>query len=303
MSSSHPTRPELFKTFLKSHPPRMNESISLLERRLFEKLVSTYEEQWRDYYLPHLLEWIKNPISDLDPALYRGDELQLFRPHHETDYSNWLSWLLSESNPAAKLLQRATLTAMCPDLEEKALPLLKVEREVGVSKGYDEHSGALDFLLLNKDHKLLFLVENKTRTPTDDELKKNRGYRESIDYEYPGYPNKRFVLLAPDTEQVNPDINSKYGNFELAEWRGLSRSLRSVLMNKKLADDVRNEVFTGLFVAAIEGYILGYPVAAWRLLLQHDASRPESNLALLAKVVASSGYHNYLEEFYANSQR
>jgi len=243
-----------------------------------------------------------DPISELDPALYRGDELQLFRPHHEVDYSNWLSWLLLESNPAADLLQKTVLISMCPDLEGTVLPVFEIEREFGVRQGHDEHSGSLDFLLLNEEHKLLFVIENKTRTPTDDELKKHKGYRQSIEDAFPDYPAKRFILLVPDVEQVNSKVNAEYGDFELAEWSSLSKALRAVLMSRKLSGDVRNEVFTGLFIAAIEGYIIGYPVAAWRRLLRYETDQPEGDIALLAKVVASSGYHNYLEEFYAQNQ-
>jgi hypothetical protein len=294
-------RNKLFKAFLKAHPPRLNEALRFLDRDLFERLVSTYEEQWRDYYLPQLLEWEKNPKSKRDPALYRGDELQLFRPHHEIDYSNWLSWLLSENNPVAHLLQNAVLTAMCPDLENTDLPLFKVEREFGVRRGHDEHSGSLDFLLLNKERKMLFVIENKTRTPNDDELKKHRGYRASIEDKFHDYTNKHYILLVPDVESVNKEVNSKYGDFKLAEWSALSKSLRAIVMDRALADDVKNEVFTGLFVAAIEGYVLGYPLAAWRRLLNHDSSESRSDLAFLAKAIASSGYHYYLEDFYGKS--
>jgi len=264
----------LFEAFLERYPLGKKIEEFFLKRILFQRLVDSYEAHWRDYCLPRLLKWKKSHLSKLDPARFRGDELQLFRPHHEVDYSNWMSWLLSESNRDAEVLQRAVLVAMCPDLKEKDLPLFKIKREVGVMEGYEEQSGSLDLLLLDPGEEMLLVIENKTRNPEAGELEKHEGYRKSIVDEYPNVAVKRFLFLLPNKDDIQPEINKKHGNFELAEWSQVARALRSLLMRQEFLNDVKNEVYVGLFISAIEGYILGYPLGAWRHILLADNQCP-----------------------------
>jgi hypothetical protein len=288
---------ELFSKFVARYTSLgKNDSPIPLEKGLFAKFYFTYEKQWHDYYLQILQkQWAKTPEAKLDPALYRGDELELFRPDHETVYSNWLAWLLSENSSMPELLQENIIKSICPKLDDKSarkLKLFKVTTEAVVEEGIEGHSGRLDILLVNDE--IVIVIENKIREPGEAELIKHDGYQSSIEKDPSTDEHEQyFILLVPKLE----DLPNSHG-FTPASWKNIAGCLRELVMAGQFAGDKTLEVLAGLFVAAIEHHILGFPVQAWRSILRGDSS----DMAICARMVASSGYYSYLEGCYADDK-
>jgi hypothetical protein len=244
------------------------------------------ERHWKKWEEPRLHTLRLAQAAATDPAHVRGDELELFRSHHEEDYSNWLAWLFSPSSPAHRILQPTLLHEVC------GVPIrhgaFDIFREVPVDEGFDGHPGYLDLLLKNKGSRTVVVIENKTRNPSLDELGKHPGYARSIRAKYPGW-NHHFVLLVPHAAAVPTD--RKDDGFRVCEWSTLSRALRLTLARRQLSAYPDVEVLVRLFVGAIESYVLDYPVAAWRHVL--TASCPDP---IEVHVVTASRYLDYLEE-------
>jgi hypothetical protein len=255
----------------------------------FAVFVDSVERGWAESALPRLKQ-LREHATDGEPALARGDELQLFRPQHETDYSNWLAWLFSDGGESATVLQPTLLRALAPD--ESPAPLT-ITRERWVAEGFEDHAGSIDLILRTPGDALVLVVENKTRAPSADELRKHPGYARSVRRDYPR-SRLRFVLLVPDELEVPRIVPAD--EFKAVSWRRLTLELRQTLAKEILP--VRIAVFVGLFVAAVERFVLRYPVSIWRDWLLADSPQAAPSATAL-RVLSASGYIDYLEESYA----
>ena len=232
------------------------------------------------------------PKSSPDPALLRGDELALFRAHHENDYSNWLAWLFSETNPACEILQQTLFRQAFRLLP--GIGVFRVCRERRVEEGFENQTGRLDLQFARTKSKTIVVIENKTVDPNPAELEKHKGYAKSIRENYSGW-NHHLVLLVPRKAALPRD--AEMHGFEICEWKDLSMALRRMVAHGRLQAYADIEVLVRLFVGAIEGHLLAYPVTAWRQFLTGDL--PDQ---VGARAIVRSGYVDYLEDAYAHTE-
>jgi hypothetical protein len=273
-----------FRRFIAAFPGRPVTRVVVDPPALFAELTEIYDASWASAEGPRIEALRARPSAARDPALARGDELELFRPHHENDYSNWLAWLLSETNTDAATLQRAVLAALCPDRDGPCT--FRVMREVVAYEGHVGHEGRLDLLLLSEQHRSLVAVEVKTRHPGLEELLKNAGYARWLAARWPGW-TRELVLLVPDAGVVPPGAPPEFRN---ASWGQIARSLRAILEDTSLGE--RSRLLVELFVSAIEGHVLDLPVFTWRRILR-ERHRPVHGIE--ARAMSLGGYVEHLE--------
>lgn len=283
---------EVMATFASLYRREHTGAAAAPARDIFPEFLHALQELWHSKYAPRLVALRADRRSRLDPALDRGHELELFRSHHETVYSSWLKWLLSETNPAARVLQPALVHALAGGGDE-APPLGTwfALREPVVREGHDGHGGRLDILLINEPARAVITVENKVRAPSEAEVMKHAGYIRSIEGSYPR-PEWRhfFTLLVPDPDAV---LDPGHRSIRVVGWRRVAACLRRMVLGADV--DSRSSWQMGLVVSAIEGHVLDYPVGIWREFLMAGALAEQHALTL----VTATGYLDYLEDCYA----
>lgn len=192
----------------------------------------------------------------LDPFSLPISEHRHLRKLNENDYSDWLAWTLrvlciNSSNPYSLCDELFFDRKSSINTDDKN-PLI-ITREYIVEKGHEESSGRLDLLIHSKSLSKYIHIEVKVFDAESADLKKNDGYADSLDEQFPDCVSH--VLLVLDHQNVSYRHGKKDHEFKVVKWIDLSRRLRRIALNESSPSLIPG--ITLFFCSIIEQKLLG----------------------------------------------
>jgi hypothetical protein len=179
------------------------------------------------------------PLSDpLDAQFFLHRQLDSSR---EEVYSDWLHWIfehIKEAELIGSVLKSEVIT--------QAAGTLQIDREVGVPHGHHGKTGRLD-LVFRQGTDWLSVIEIKTRAYVEEDLKKHRGYRKSVES-----GQTDFIFLAIDPPGI--DLES----FRFVSWATVCIELRRIAPNLLGPGEILGTAMMLAFVGAVERNLLGF---------------------------------------------
>jgi hypothetical protein len=205
------------------------------------------------------------PFGVQEPFFMDLSNNRLFLNAREENYSDYLAWLLDQVSENKEWLIRQFLKISECELNNIDLKDKKptIAREFPVKEGYEGQSGRIDILILYETEKVLIDVEVKI-TDADsviEELKKNNGYRKSLEAIYPKDKYKHFHrLLATEAKEENYNNESKDKTewYYPIEWHEVCYSLRQLVLSGVLKNKILLKALIVSFAGIVEQSLLGY---------------------------------------------
>src|SRR5271157_206997 len=175
---------------------------------------------------------------------------RFFTGGREEGFSDWLAWLMKQidSSDLLKLLDVAEPDIIQACESEKP----RIDREVPVEEGHDEHTGRIDILIHFEKCKVLINVEIKVTNAEEADLIKNVGYDNSL--------KRRFPQIAPENRHnkllVIEAMKDDYDGYKVLTWENLCKELRRIVKTKEY-DILFRALCLGL-TGAVEQTLLGF---------------------------------------------
>lgn len=184
------------------------------------------------------------PLSDpLDVQFHLHRQLSASR---EEVYSNWLQWVLQQvrdPGPIGRILGSAR-----PDGFANSQEPISIDREEWVERGHVDQTGKLD-LVVRQGNQILAVVEVKTREYSAEDLKKHKGYRDSLASTSPG---AELIFLAVERPEFD------LGGFRFVSWADVCIALRIAAAQMLAPEQILGTSLILAFVGAVEQNLLGF---------------------------------------------
>ncbi len=168
--------------------------------------------------------------------------------HREEAYSDWLQWILAQSEPADVLRVFGVVNpAMVAASAGRAV---EITRELHVSEGHVGASGRLD-LEIKLGDAVLLVVEVKLGEAESADTEKGAGYYRSIEAAHPDCQFREYVILVLDAADID------YFKFKPRLWADACIELRVIAARRCARSEYLKAAMTLAFVAAVEQNLLG----------------------------------------------
>ena len=168
--------------------------------------------------------------------------------HREEAYSDWLQWIVAESEPTEVLrvfgINNQEMHSACAGCA------VTVVRKRSVPRGHDGHSGRLDLEIQLGDTALL-VVEIKLGEAGNADTEKGTGYRQSLEAIHQHRQFKRFIIL------VSSAADEDYFGFKPRLWADACIELRLIVTRLCARCKHLRAAMILAFVGAVEQNLLG----------------------------------------------
>jgi hypothetical protein len=186
------------------------------------------------------------PLSDpLDVRFHLHRQLSASR---EEVYSDWLQWVLTQIAGFDAQLIGQILGSSRWRRFVNPHDALAVNREVPVAHGHEGQTGRMD-LVISRGDLWLAVIEVKTRSYSNADMAKHKGYGASI----PGSSlsaERIFISVDP------PGVDS--GDFRFLSWSDICVAIRRTAPALLTAGDALTTAMILAFVGAVEQNLLGF---------------------------------------------
>ena len=212
-----------------------------------KKLIRNWEamSQAESVRLLRMYEASKKRLSPLsDPLDVQFPLHRQLSSSREEVYSDWLQWVLKQVSDVrliGRILGSSNMEQPA-NLQEQ----ISVDREVPVKYGHTNQTGRLD-LVVKQGHHWLAVIEIKTRAYDETDLKKQEGYRKSINS-----IETELIFLS-----VNPPVSDLFG-FRFLSWADVCVTLRGMAPHLLKQEQVLGTALILAFVGAVEQNLLGF---------------------------------------------